>query len=68
MKWLLALPTILRILNILFDKYEASEDTKKKLRDLIASTKDDGLISGRNADRLLSHREKLEAEIKKGAK
>ncbi len=63
MNWLVLLPTLVKLLDWLFVKYNASEDTKKKVRELIESAQKDGLISLQHADSHKNHHDAILAQI-----
>lgn len=57
--FLTLLPTLLKFVGWILDKNNASEETKKKMYELIASTADDGLISVQAKDAFKAQKEKI---------
>lgn len=57
------LPILVRIFGWILDRSAASEKTKKVMRELISSLKDDGLISDENSEKMKSHRERIKDQI-----
>lgn len=60
------LPLILRIAGYIFDKADASEETRKQFLDLIAKGKDDALTPIQRKDELTKLKAELIASMKEG--
>lgn len=59
MSFIALLPYAFQIIGWLLDKYNASEETKKRFMELVQSAKDDGLISVSAKDEFAKQKEKL---------